>query len=112
MPNPTGPSDPNLIALIGELRKNKNYKEIARQLAKPRRSKNAVNVSRLDKVAGKANAVAVAGKVLSAGAITKPINVYAWQFSKQAMEKIEKSGGKCFPLAMIKESKEKIMVIK
>lgn len=112
MPRPTGPTDPNLLALIRELRKKKEYKDLIKLLSKPRRSKKSVNVGRLGKIAVKHDSVAVAGKVLSLGEITKPLDVYAWQFSKQAEEKIEKAGGKCLPLARILGSKEKIKVIK
>ncbi len=111
MPKPTGPTDPNLQALIKKLRRNKEYARLVRHLAKPRRSKDAVNVSHLNKVAGQHESVAVPGKVLSAGEITKAVNVYAWQFSAAAKEKIEKAGGKCFPLELLPELEEKARVV-
>jgi large subunit ribosomal protein L18e len=112
MPKPTGPTDPNLLALIRELRKNKEYKDLAKALSKPRRSKGSINVAKLNKIARKHDAIAVAGKVLSVGEMTKGVNVYAYSFSKQAAKKIEDAGGKCFPLDMLKASKEKVVVIK
>lgn len=109
MPRPTGPTDPNATELARRLRKG--YPQLARQLTKPARSKAPVNVSRLDRAARQGAALAVAGKVLAAGEITKPVNVYAWQFSKTARKKIEAAGGSCRSLAELAESREKARVV-
>ncbi len=109
MPHPTGPTDPNVVEVAKRLRKA--YPKIAKYLMKPRRSKSAVNVGKLEKAAKGDGALAVPGKVLSAGEISTPISVYAWRFSKQAKEKIIKAGGKALPLAMLAESKEKARVV-
>ena len=109
MPRPTGPTDPNAVETAKRLRKA--YPKIAKYLMRPRRSKSAVNVGKLEKAAKCGGALAVPGKVLSAGEISSPISVYAWRFSKQAKEKITKAGGKAMPLAMLAESKEKARVV-
>lgn len=111
MPHPTGPTDPNLQALIKKLKRNKEYARLAKHLAKPRRSKGAVNLIKLDKAAKKSDTLVVPGKVLSMGEISKPVNVYAWQFSAAARKKIENAGGKCFPLELLLELKEKARVV-
>lgn len=109
MPHPTGPTDPKAAETAKRLRKS--YPQIAKQLMKPRRSKGAVNVGKLEKAKGD-GPLAVAGKVLGAGEISRPINVYAWQFSKEAKQKITKAGGKAMPLQELAESREKARVVK
>lgn len=111
MPRPTGPTDPNMAALIKQLKKKKEYAQLVRCLSRPRRSRAAVNVGRLAKIAKENEHIAVPGKVLSVGEITKSINVYAWQFSRQARNKITAAGGKCFPLQMIAEDGAKPKVV-
>jgi len=106
MPRPTGPTDPNLIALIKKIRKTQPL--LARHLAKSRRAKAAVNVGRLEKV--KADTMAVPGKVLSSGKLTRAITVYAWQFSSQAKEKIEKAGGSARPLEKLSGEKVRVVI--
>lgn len=99
MPRPTGPTDPNMTKLIYDFRKTKkkNFVVLAKHLEKARRSKTNVNVSKLSRFGENANC-AIPGKLLAAGELSFPIKVYAWSFSKQAKEKIEKAGGKCLPL--------------
>ena len=98
MPRPTGPTDPNMTKLIYDLRKTKkkNFINLAKHLEKARRVKTGVNISKLSRF-GNSNC-AVPGKVLAAGEASALGKVYAWSFSKQAKEKIEKAGGKCLPL--------------
>jgi large subunit ribosomal protein L18e len=109
MPRPTGPTDPNLLKLIREMRKG-GHADIAKLLSKPRRQKLSVNVARIGKFPS--DKVAVAGKVLGTGEIKKPVTVYAWQFSKEAKKKIEGAKGTCMPLSDLAHTKDKIMVIK
>jgi large subunit ribosomal protein L18e len=113
MPKPTGPTDRNVTRLIFEFGKRKEafYKKLAKELKKPARSKKGVNVAKIDKVAQKGESVVVPGKVLSIGEITKPVNVYALSFSKQAKDKITKSGGKCHQLSELMNTKEKMRII-
>ncbi|MBS3051306.1 MAG: 50S ribosomal protein L18e [Candidatus Aenigmarchaeota archaeon] len=99
MPHPTGPTDPNVNALIRAMKKKKEkfYLSLARHLSKPARSKVPVNVTKIGRLANN-EAVAVPGKVLGSGQISKPVIVYAVSFSKEARKKITASGGKCLPL--------------
>jgi len=101
MPHPTGPTDPNTTELIRKMRakKEKFYLLLARQLEKPMRSKTPVNVTKIERTAAKDDVIAVPGRVLGAGQISKPVTVYAVHFSKDARNKIVKAGGKCMPLA-------------
>lgn len=94
-------TNPELIKLIRFLRKqsreNKSniWREIAERLAKPRRKRIAVNLSRLNRHTQKNEMVVVPGKVLGAGEINHPITVAAFAFSEKAKEKIKAAKGKC-----------------
>ena len=111
MAKPTGPSDPNLKALINEMRKVKEYKALARALAMPRRKKAAINLTDIDKNAAKGENIAVPYKVLSEGELTKPLRIYAWRFSRAAEEKIHAAGGKALPISDVLAEKVKVKVI-
>ncbi len=90
-----------LIKLIRFLRKQSNenkaeiWRDIAEHLAKPRRKRLSVNLSRLDRHTQKNETIVVPGKVLSAGEISHPISVTAFAFSEKAKEKIKAANGKC-----------------
>ncbi|MFA4819328.1 MAG: 50S ribosomal protein L18e [Candidatus Aenigmatarchaeota archaeon] len=111
MPHPTGPTDPNTRALIVKMKKKKEkfYLVIARHLAKSKRSKVPVNVTKIGKIAMENDTVAVPGRVLGSGEIKKPVTVYALSFSKEARKKITTSGGKCLPLSEL-EKKARLIV--
>lgn len=114
MPNPTGPTSATTKKLIVGLKKKKEkfYLDLARQLQKPARKKGVVNIQKLNKLSGRSTTFAVPGKVLGVGEIEKPVNVYAFSFSREAREKITKAGGKALPLNEIlkKEIKARIVI--
>mgnify|MGYP001594835139 CR=1 FL=1 len=113
MPHPTGPTDENLRKLIVQLRrtKEKPFTDVARYLEKSRRSKKVVNVGRLAKLGGKEDTLIVPGKVLGVGEINKSINVYAWSFSREAKQKIQKAGGQTFYLNDLVKDKPKARIV-
>ncbi|MHA1126395.1 MAG: 50S ribosomal protein L18e [Candidatus Heimdallarchaeota archaeon] len=110
MPKPTGPSDPNTVALIRDLRK-KNVSDkkhnfwlvLSKKLEKPRRIRPAVNLSKISRYAKKTELVVVPGKVLASGEIKGSYTVAALQFSVIAEEKIQKAGGKTISLRELME---------
>lgn len=113
MPKPTGPSNPLLRSAIAELRMH-GYKEkskfllaVADLLEKPTRRRIGVNLSKLERVCNANDAAVVPGKVLSSGVLSKPLDVYAWSFSKEAKSKIEKAGGKVFSIKELIEKNPK-----
>jgi len=97
-------TNPELIETIRLLKKQsreskaKIWKSIAELLAKSRRKRIAVNLSRLNRYTEKNETVVVPGKVLGAGEIDHPITVAAFVFSQKAMEKIRKARGKCLSI--------------
>jgi large subunit ribosomal protein L18e len=94
----TGTTNEQMKNLISELEKSKTplWKRVAYELARATRQRRAVNLDRLEKYAKLDETSLVPGKVLASGNLTKKITIAAWQFSKQAEEKIRKAGG--FPI--------------
>lgn len=94
-------TNPELISLIRFLRKQGSenkaeiWRDVAKYLAKPKRRRITVNVSRLNRYTDRKEMVAVPGKVLGAGEIDHPITVAAFDFSNKAREKITVAKGKC-----------------
>jgi large subunit ribosomal protein L18e len=94
-------TNPELRELIIFLRKQSRenkvdiWRDIAKRLAKPRRNRIAVNISRLNRYTQKNETVAVPGKVLGAGEIEHSLTVAAFGFSGRAKEKIIAARGKC-----------------
>ncbi|MDI6847074.1 MAG: 50S ribosomal protein L18e [Candidatus Bathyarchaeia archaeon] len=94
-------TNPELVKLIRFLKKqsrenkSKIWRDVAERLAKPRRKRIAVNVSRLNRYTEKNETVVIPGKVLGAGEINHPITVAAFTFSEKAKEKIRAAKGKC-----------------
>lgn len=106
-PKPTGPTNPVLRRLIRELRseekkqKMRIWGELAKRLAKPRRRRAEVNLSRLNRYAGEDAVVVVPGKVLGAGRLDHPISVAAFKFSRTAKNKITNKGGKALTISQL-----------
>ncbi|MHA1168895.1 MAG: 50S ribosomal protein L18e [Candidatus Hodarchaeales archaeon] len=103
----TGPSDPNVKALIQWLNKQSRlqnapiWSRVSDELAKPKRlkKKTAVNLDSLDIHAEGASTLLVLGKVLGEGQLKgKSLNVAAFSISSKARDKIIASGGTCMTL--------------
>lgn len=107
----TKTTNPELIMLIRFLRKQSRennvriWKDVAERLAKPRRKRIAVNVSRLNRYTEKKETIVVPGKVIGTGKIDHPITVAAFLFSEKAKEKIKAARGKIISfLQLIKKN--------
>ncbi|HOB38454.1 MAG TPA: 50S ribosomal protein L18e [Methanomassiliicoccaceae archaeon] len=93
-------TDPNLVALINDLKRETRereaaiWRDIAQRLEKPSRNWAEVNLSRLERLAQDGDVIVVPGKVLGAGSINKKITVAAFKFSASAAKAIEEAGGK------------------
>jgi large subunit ribosomal protein L18e len=113
MPKPTGPTNPILKQAVEDL-KLAGYKynvpfviALAKKMGTPTRRKIEVNLSRIERYANKGETIMVPGKVLGDGILTKPVNISAAAFSGQAIEKIEKAGGKIIPITELIEKHPK-----
>ena len=71
---------------------------LADSLSTSKRSRTAVNVSRLNRYTKDGETIAVPGKVLGAGKADHPITVAAFAFSDVAQAKILKAKGKCLSI--------------
>jgi large subunit ribosomal protein L18e len=97
-------TNPELIETIQFLKKQSKenragiWISVAELLAKSRRKRISVNISRLNRYTEKNEIVVVPGKVLGAGEIDHPITVAAFAFSQKAKEKIKKARGKCLSI--------------
>lgn len=103
----TGPTNPYLRQLAEALR-NKSlelkapiWKDVSKKLSKPTRQRIEVNLSDIERNAADGETVLVPGVVLSAGNLTKKVNVTAWKFSKPAEQKIKNSGGKTMTIEQL-----------
>ncbi|MDH7516897.1 MAG: 50S ribosomal protein L18e [Candidatus Thermoplasmatota archaeon] len=100
MARKTKKTNPRLLALIQDLKKNSSendaaiWKDIALRLEKPLRNWPEVNLDRINKYVREGETALVPGKVLSSGNLSKKVSVAAWSFSGRSQEKIKKAGGK------------------
>lgn len=108
---PTGPTNPLLIGLIEDLKKNSVdqkvnlWNKIAKDLKRPTRKRRIVNLSKINRYSKENETVIVPGKVLGSGVLDHKLTISAYQFSESAVVKLEKIGAKIIPLnELIKES--------
>jgi len=106
-------TNPELIKLIRLLRKKARenkatiWRDLAERLAKPRKRRIAVNISRINRYTKENDEVVVPGKVLGAGSLDHPVKVAAFAFSEQARMKISKAKGKCISIPELIEMNPK-----
>lgn len=74
------------------------WRAIADELAKSSRRRRAVNVSRINRYTQAGDVVVVPGKVLGSGELDHPVIVAALGFSKSAVEKIQRAGGRAISI--------------
>ncbi len=109
MPKRTGPTNPVLRKLIRDVRKlgkRKNVRvwlAVAEHLESPRRQRVEVNLSQINRYTVDGETVIVPGKVLAAGALTHPVTVAAFKFSKTAIKKIQSAGGRAITIKQLLE---------
>jgi large subunit ribosomal protein L18e len=91
----TKTTNPQLIELIGQLKKESREKQapiwldVADHLAKSRSQRVAVNLSRLNRHTKKADVVIVPGKILAAGNIEHSVTVASFDISDKAKAKLD-----------------------
>ncbi|MBI2079543.1 50S ribosomal protein L18e [Candidatus Micrarchaeota archaeon] len=96
--------------------KNKGlWKKVAYELAKPRRKRIEVNLSKLEIYANNGTTILVPGKVLGSGNVTKKLEIAAFSYSTSAKQLIEARGGKLHSIEdLLKSNPEgkNILIIK
>lgn len=108
-----GKQNPELVRLLIELRRTARahhaplWASVAERLERARHSIDPVNVSALERIATAGETVAVPGKILADGELSKPLTVGAFAFSAGAREKIRAAGGSAVSLhALVKAKPE------
>jgi len=97
-------SNIQLQGLIDELKKQSSqqkvplWKRIASDLEKPTRQRRIVNLSKINKFTKKDEAVIIPGKVLGTGELDHQVTIAAFNFSKQAVDKIRKSNSTIYSI--------------
>lgn len=97
-------TNPELISLIRDLKKNSRenqaqvWRSLADRLSSSKRSRVAVNISRLNRYTKAGETVVVPGKVLGAGKADHKLTVAAFAFSDVAQSKIQKVKGNCLSI--------------
>lgn len=86
------------LEYLGRKEKSNIWKRVARELKKPRRVWRKVNLVRINKYGKENSDIIVPGKVLAFGDINKKFNVVAYDFTKNAIVKINLMGGKAILL--------------
>lgn len=101
--------DPTLVrtleVLVKVARENDSpvWRDIADRLDGPTRTRAEVNVSTLERSCSEGDVVAVPGKVLGSGRVTKELTVGAFGFSNRAQKLIESAGGRTLSLTQLAE---------
>ncbi len=97
-------SNPILTRTISELKRLGRegeapvWRELARRLEGAERNWAEVNLSRVERYAAAKEVVAIPGKLLGAGSLTKPVTLGAFKASATARRKVEAAGGKVVSL--------------
>lgn len=96
-------NNPELVSTIRALEKASRggaalWRALAEELKRPKRARAEVNLSRIDRHSKEGDVIAVPGKVLGSGALSHPLTVAAFSFSRTARQKIHQSDGKAITL--------------
>jgi len=95
-----------LVSLIENLMKTKKpfWRKVASELARPKRGRVEVNLSKIDQYAADDLTVIVPGKVLGSGTISKKVTIAAFAFSESAKQLIAAAGGKAVSIENLHKS--------
>jgi len=97
-------TSPEYVKIIRTLRRKSNetgvaiWDAVAEKLGKSKHRRVSVNISRVNRYSTNGETVVVPGKVLGAGNLDHRISIAAFDFSKEAKEKIERAGGECLTI--------------
>jgi large subunit ribosomal protein L18e len=101
---PTNPKTRHLIKVLRRASRSNNagiWRELSDSLSIPSRKRVSINLSKIDKLTNEGEFVAVPGKVLGFGNLTKKVDVAALSFSQAAKNKIAQAGGKAVSLEVL-----------
>ena len=81
------------------------WARVAEELEKPSRKRRVANISKINRYTKPNDYVVVPGKVLGAGELDHPVTVAAFAFSKTAIEKITRAGGRAVSIFKLLEER-------
>ena len=105
----TKTTNPERVTLIRFLKKQGREKQapiwldIADNLAKPKRQRAAVNLSRINRNTQRRDIIIVPGKILGTGALNHSLTVAAFDLSSKAMEKLAAAKAKYVSISELAE---------
>ncbi|MGC8609102.1 MAG: 50S ribosomal protein L18e [Thermoplasmata archaeon] len=96
----------NLLAISRE-NESKIWRDMAERLVNGRRRYASINVNKINDLANDGDVIVVPGYVLGTGEINKKVTVGALKFSKEASEKLLKSGSSIMDIAELARNNPK-----
>lgn len=94
---PTNPRTRRIVKILRKASRAHNaeiWRALSEALCFPTRRRITINLSKIDKLTSEGDCVAVAGKVLGFGNLSKRVDIAALSFSHTAKAKIIQSGGR------------------
>ncbi|MGC8936863.1 MAG: 50S ribosomal protein L18e [Candidatus Methanomethylicaceae archaeon] len=101
---PTNPRTRRIVKTLRKASRNHNaeiWKALSEALCMPTRRRITINLGKIDRLTNEGDCVAVAGKVLGFGNLSKKVDVAALSFSQTARTKIAQAGGKAISLDVL-----------
>lgn len=105
----TRSTNPERLTLISYLKKQSREKDaaiwsdIAKNLAKPKSRRIAVNLSQINRNTEKNETVVVPGKILGTGNLNHPLTLAAFEISDSAKEKLKTAKAKYLSIEQLAE---------
>ncbi len=110
---PRGSTSQEQVNLVRLMRKSSKetkanlWRELAERLSKSKRKRIEVNLSRVSRYTKPNETVVVPGKVLGSGRLRHPVKIAAFNFSKQAAQKIIDAKGTCMTISELLKKNQK-----
>jgi len=101
---PTNPRTRRIIKILRKASRTNNsdiWRSLSDSLCAPTRQSISINLGKIDKLTTEGDFVAVPGKVLGFGSLSKKVDVAALSFSQAAKAKILQSGGRAVSLDIL-----------
>lgn len=101
---PTNPRTRRVIKLLRKASRKNNsdvWRSLSDSLTAPTRQSVSINIGKIEHLAEEGDFIAIPGKVLGFGNLTKKVDIAALSFSQSAREKIVQCGGRAVSLEVL-----------
>jgi large subunit ribosomal protein L18e len=98
---PTNPKTRRIIKMLRKASRTNNadiWRTLSESLSAPTRKSVSINLGKIEKLTEKDDFVAIPGKVLGFGNLSKKVDIAALSFSQAARQKIAQAGGRAVSL--------------